>query len=231
MVRICDFPDDLLLKILSFLPTQVAASTSVLSKRWEFLWMLLPKLEYIDRNYLSVSDCESLRLCLDLPYASPQIKPEDIKRFYTCKSIVVLKLGYLRLMDVPSTACLPSLKTLTLNVRYDNEESLQRLLSICPVLEELNIGNMDDLQEFSVIVPTLRRLSLLISNYSLLNGYVIDTPSLEYFRLEDRIDTAHKPKIRSMPNLKEAYVEVVSFDLKSLIRSITSVKRLTLCSE
>ncbi|CAA7047970.1 unnamed protein product [Microthlaspi erraticum] len=46
MVGISELCDDLLLKILSFLPTKVAVSTSILSKQWQFLWMWLPKLEY-----------------------------------------------------------------------------------------------------------------------------------------------------------------------------------------
>ncbi|KAL1220636.1 putative F-box/LRR-repeat protein [Cardamine amara subsp. amara] len=58
--KISQLPDDLLLKVLLFLPTKVAASTSILSKRWEFLWMWLSKLEYNsieEKNY----DCEERR--------------------------------------------------------------------------------------------------------------------------------------------------------------------------
>ncbi|KAF2590229.1 hypothetical protein F2Q70_00041837 [Brassica cretica] len=48
MDRISGLSDELLVKILSFLPTEDAVSTSVLSKQWRFLWMRLPKLEYHD---------------------------------------------------------------------------------------------------------------------------------------------------------------------------------------
>ncbi|KAG2300968.1 hypothetical protein Bca52824_037440 [Brassica carinata] len=48
MDRISGLSDELLVKILSFLPTKDAVSTSVLSKQWKFLWMWLPKLEYND---------------------------------------------------------------------------------------------------------------------------------------------------------------------------------------
>lgn len=53
MGRISGLSEDLLVKILSFLPTKNAVSTSVLSKQWEFLWTWLPKLEY------DMSDSES----------------------------------------------------------------------------------------------------------------------------------------------------------------------------
>ncbi|ESQ47208.1 hypothetical protein EUTSA_v10028269mg, partial [Eutrema salsugineum] len=273
MVRLSDLPDELLLTILSLLPIEVAVSTSVLSKRWKFLWMSLPKLEYSTRNHpdsaalgefiykhLSLHRApaiESLRLDL-----SPHINPEDIKRwvriavshnvrelnitydsdngnifpgsFYTCNSLVVLELGYVTLMDVPSSVCLPSLKTMELEcLVYANQESLQRLLSICPVLEELSVrlGGAGDInmRKFSIVVPSLRSLSLLMFDLWWLNAYVIDTPSLEYFKLGDRINMEHYSEF-NMPKLREAYVDAPFLDLNGLITSITSVKRLTLCS-
>ena len=43
--RISDLPECLLIHILSFLPTQKAMATSVLSTRWKHLWTLVPKLD------------------------------------------------------------------------------------------------------------------------------------------------------------------------------------------
>ncbi|KAF2553819.1 hypothetical protein F2Q68_00037040 [Brassica cretica] len=51
MDKVSPFPDDLLLKILSYLPTNEVRITSVLSKRWRSLWMLLPKLELWQFQY------------------------------------------------------------------------------------------------------------------------------------------------------------------------------------
>jgi hypothetical protein len=39
-------PDEVLRHILSFLPTEDAVRTSVLSKRWELLWVSIPNLDF-----------------------------------------------------------------------------------------------------------------------------------------------------------------------------------------
>ncbi|KAF3566461.1 hypothetical protein DY000_02017406 [Brassica cretica] len=59
MDKVSRLPDELLVKVLTFLPTKEAVSTSILSKRWEHLWMWLPKLEYDDQHY---SESERKRL-------------------------------------------------------------------------------------------------------------------------------------------------------------------------
>ncbi|CAF2122907.1 unnamed protein product [Brassica napus] len=124
---------------------------------------------------------------------------------YTCKSLVSVKLNGRRLLvDVPRMVSLPCLKTLLLqDVKYKNEDSLQRLLSNCPVLEDLLVEGCkgDNMVKFIVIVPSLQRL------------------------------TNHHCLIERMPKLEEAYVEL-SFNhvyIDRFIGSITSVKRLTLC--
>lgn len=280
MDKISGLPDELLVKIITLVPTKVAVSTSILSKRWKFLWMFCTKLKYTDKD---IPHRPKPRLWefvdKNLPlHRAPVIesfhlhyssysgagKPEDIKRwieiavsrcvrelviyhrsyginilpnkFYTCKSLVYLKLSHVALIDVPSTGCcsLPSLKTLKLKyVSYANEDSLQQLLSACPVLEELllHFEEDDTMTDFTVIVPSLKSLSIFIPICCPgLVGYVIDTPSLEYFKIEDQGELWHNAEIKNMPKLKEACICEVP-DLESFIESITSVKRLTICPE
>ncbi|XP_018486613.1 FBD-associated F-box protein At4g10400 isoform X2 [Raphanus sativus] len=167
------------------------------------------------------------------PPKFPNILPSDL---FTCKSLAILKLAGEILLDVPGGVSLPSLKTLKLqSVRYFNEETLQRLLSNCPVLEDLVV----DLREFdeesagklTVAVPSLQSLSIYLFYYQDLDGFVIETPALKYFKLMDHNIIGHYVLIEKMPDLIEAYLEVTFTDLKSIFGAITSVKRLSICSE
>ncbi|KAK2441754.1 FBD-associated F-box protein [Trifolium repens] len=49
--RISRLPDPILCHILSFLPTKFAATTSVLSKRWKFVWLSVLALNFDDQAF------------------------------------------------------------------------------------------------------------------------------------------------------------------------------------
>ncbi|ESQ47201.1 hypothetical protein EUTSA_v10028223mg [Eutrema salsugineum] len=275
MGRISELPNDLLIKILSFLPTKVAVSTSILSKQWEFLWMWLPKLVYTSSCCYSKSEDKRLKCFLDrnlplhktpvieslrLYFRYPHLEPGDIKLWvltvvsryvleleisyftyqneqdilssslYTCKSLVTLKLNGMILVDVPRMVCLPCLKTLRLEcMTYLNEDSLQQLLSNCPVLKDLFVQSRggNNLRKFIVIVPSLKRLTFLGGDDHL-DEIVVKTPSLKYLDFTYYSFKIHHCLIENMPKLSEAYVNVSFPILERLIGSITSVKRLTL---
>ncbi|CAA7059618.1 unnamed protein product [Microthlaspi erraticum] len=276
MDKINGLSDDLLIKTLSFVPTKVVVSTSILSKRWDFLWMWVPKLEYDDYNdnavaNHSVSSCvryrdfinknlplhkasiiDSLRFTLyfnfdlrtsnyGLEFAVSRclrelsissyilsVEPDVIlpSSLYTCKSLVTLKLeGDNILVDAPGTVCLPSLKTLQVRrVTYMNEDSLRLLLSSCHLLEDLFIERHkdDNVKALAVTVPSLQRLFLEIDGLcSSDHRYVIATPSLKYFKVEDWRDGVSY-LIKDMPKLEEADV------FNDFLGSNKYVKRLSL---
>ncbi|KAH0864862.1 LOW QUALITY PROTEIN: hypothetical protein HID58_082073 [Brassica napus] len=53
---ISHLPEDLIRKILSFLPTKTAIATSLLSKQWRSHWMLAPKLRFDSEDYENEHD-------------------------------------------------------------------------------------------------------------------------------------------------------------------------------
>ncbi|CDY41221.1 BnaC08g26370D [Brassica napus] len=169
----------------------------------------------------------------DTEPAKSNILPSNL---FTCKSLVILKLVGEILLDVPRVVSLPSLKTLKLqSVRYFDEETLLRLLSNCPILEDLVVDlrdyDYDYTGKLSIVVPSLQSLSLFIPYRREIDGFVIETPNLKYFKLMDHSISDHYCLIEKMPCLIEAYLEVNLPDMKSIIGSITSVKRLAICSE
>ncbi|MED6144436.1 hypothetical protein PIB30_015649 [Stylosanthes scabra] len=156
--------DDILLHILSFLPTRTSIATSVLSRRWRHLWKQVQVLDIEDLSFcfLSVSDDEARKRFvafvngvlsrhkdrrvrkLRLSGMVFSWKPVEhwidyaIKSHLEDLSLVSLILeGTLALHDYLPIVNLPSLKNLKLNV-YSVD--LEKILSGCPVLETLNVS-------------------------------------------------------------------------------------------
>lgn len=206
---ISELPEALLLKILTLLPAQDVVATMVLSKRWQFLWMLVPKLAYddsyqdaeygrfsrfVDRSlYLheapvvetlrfklgktcggedvrvwtrAADKCCARELIFEIDFSSSESPPPTLPRsLYTgCRTLVSLSLSNVVLADVSSSVAFPSLKKLSLvSVEYaGGDEFVNRLLSSCPVLEDLEVGQSvyDNVVIFTVRVPFSKEFGL-----------------------------------------------------------------------
>lgn len=81
--------------------------------------------------------------------------------------------------------------------------------------------------KLTIAVPSLQNLAFYCND---IDGFVIETPALKYFKLVDYNYKSHYCVIEPMPNLIEARLDVELDDIKSLIGSISSVKRLSICS-
>ncbi|QCD95197.1 hypothetical protein DEO72_LG5g3290 [Vigna unguiculata] len=196
---ISSIPDDILLYILSFLPTKQVVATTVLSKRWNLLFRSVPSFDFsyrmdYDKNH--IEDCyhffhsvfsfllsrdsnrslHKFRLrCgstflmntvgiktsistwieewieyavtgrnrvqhLDLNLDQKIVMPSMVFR---CKTLVVLKLGYVTVKDI-SCVDLPLLKILHLNtVLFSEDVGLSLLLSGSPNVEDLEVKNIN----------------------------------------------------------------------------------------
>ncbi|CAA7058369.1 unnamed protein product [Microthlaspi erraticum] len=285
MDRISNMSDDLLLKILSSLPTKEVVATMFLSKRWKFIWTMVPKLDFddggcdfyfgygcdfYDENYYKIfrqyvdrfmvlhkspvletlyfklgqwSTSEDLATWIRMAivrrvrklivFSFSKTNPTLPVCLYTLKSLVVLKLSEMVVLDVPTTVCLSSLESLHLEcVLFQNKESHRRLLSGCPVLKELVLEKCYHINIstpcFYVVVTSLQRLSIKDEGDTNVK-VVINAPSLKYLNIEDTCDDGLLSLWEKMPELVEANVSVVYKSSEKLMGSLTSVKRISLC--
>ncbi|KAG7594761.1 FBD domain [Arabidopsis thaliana x Arabidopsis arenosa] len=233
MASISDIPDELLLNILSSLPSKEVVATSVLSKRWRSLWTEVKTFRYdgesIGRTYWKFvlfiskrSSVETMQLKLNPHCTHRDIKPliniavarslrelriemicesfELPKSFYMFSQLETVILEKVSLKDVPRNAHLPCLKRLhLLSVKFTGDESVKKLLSICPILEEL----------------VVKRSSL--TNVMI---YTIDAPLLRILSIE----------FENMPQLVKARVNVVCDEPDKFLGSLASTQYLSLCS-
>lgn len=283
MDRISHLPDELLLKILLLRPTaKDVVATMVLSKRWKFLWMFMPRLVY-DDHIIDINQSpeygtfsrfverslflhkapviETLHLKLGQNCGSGDIetwiraaekhcvheliieidKPSSNKTLVTlpgslytwCRTLKTLILSNAILVDVTSPVSFPSLKKLSLTcVKHGGEEFVNKLLSSCPVLEDLVVEQCEDdsVTIMSVRVPSLKRLVLNRFEHKFKNksqGYKIDAPSLEHLRI---FHTSGFCVIETnMTKIVDANITFSYWNFWKKLGSVTSFKRLYLC--
>ncbi|XP_022751607.1 LOW QUALITY PROTEIN: FBD-associated F-box protein At4g10400-like [Durio zibethinus] len=154
---ISDLPYVVLCRILSFLPTEEAVRTSILSTRWRYLFSEDDRrvnsfMNFVDRVlfFHKVTRIERFRLrCshgvdslvygwisaalwhnleeLDLCISSNDEFISLPVGLFTCKMLVVLKLDSCLVLNVPSNVCFPSLKT----IQYKGSSQAVLCLNLC----------------------------------------------------------------------------------------------------
>ncbi|XP_026429817.1 F-box/LRR-repeat protein At1g55660-like [Papaver somniferum] len=156
--RIIKLQDELIHHIMSFMDTQRAVQTSVLSKRWIDIWKSLPCLRF--RTCSFESEFKRVNKWIDavvrrnvqdvtIKLATYSFDDNDLTyevppKLLKCKSLKKLTLrklgGQCVFIIVPKSISLPQLNYMCLNgCLMSDVESSKRLFSSCPVLETLNI--------------------------------------------------------------------------------------------
>ncbi|KAK3009165.1 hypothetical protein RJ639_014065 [Escallonia herrerae] len=151
-------------------------------------WMNTLICAAIDRNVLELElnfdseDGESIEPPLELPQS-----------LYFSKTLVVLKLSLDMVLNFPMPCvCFPNLKVLFLdNILYKDDDSIQNLLSSCPVLEDLVLlrNQTDNLRTFNVTSQTLKKLLVRfrLAHVCEPKKIVIDAPALESLDIDDNV--------------------------------------------
>ncbi|CAA7030999.1 unnamed protein product [Microthlaspi erraticum] len=109
-----------------------------------------------------------------------------LETFFTCKNMVELKLGKGFLATLPGDVSLPSLKKLYLDSVYFTNSGLcvsGKLLSACPVLEELTMLEGEGTWKYfciNVSSFTLKKLTIKCNEGSHIRDMTLDTPNLVY---------------------------------------------------
>ncbi|CAA7028115.1 unnamed protein product [Microthlaspi erraticum] len=165
MDRISNLTDDLLLKIVSSLPTKDVVATMILSKRWRFLWTMLPKLDFdYDYDYdsdskLKRSEYERFVKYVDRSLVfnrAPVLETLKFRvgPFYTSEDLATwMRIGMVRqVREIEISAC------------ADNRSivELPKSLYTCKKLEVLKLAyvDVDDVPD-DFCFPSLKSLHLV----------------------------------------------------------------------
>nr|VDD30095.1 unnamed protein product [Brassica oleracea] len=161
--RISALPDDLLVKILLFVPTKYIVTTMILSKRWRTIWTEVPRLEYEDIVSNTNSEQKSVWWFLEKSlqlHKAPILESLCIQLKEICPTNVdVVKLV--------AQAVDRSLRRLLFHLSWlAKPTSMPNRLYTCETLTELELFNKIILDvPPSVCLPSLAKLFLFCVVY------------------------------------------------------------------
>ncbi|KAL5730385.1 hypothetical protein ACHQM5_003211 [Ranunculus cassubicifolius] len=252
--RICCLPGSMARHILFFSDMDDVNYTSVLSRRWRYLWMSILCLDFsvifwwlkeciitflgklffnrqgpkFQKLHISYNFEESdiiqvdswIRFAirhnveeLDLKFSSGN-RPNDEGMYkpyklphsiFTSQSLTHLTLSYCDL-NLPSTICISSLKTLSLQLGNISMDAIMSLTSCCPLLETLFLDRCNRLEDLIVILenPNLRFLAIW-DDISTSSDTTITISSPFLLSLEFRVCLPRKKYcVRNLPSLANA---------------------------
>ncbi|XP_020871061.1 putative FBD-associated F-box protein At5g56430 [Arabidopsis lyrata subsp. lyrata] len=228
MVNISDLSNDLLVKILLLIPSKVAVSTSLLSKRWGSVWKLIPKLDYDDTYSASASEfigkflqlnnapiLESLYLRLKRDYA-----PED---YETWVNVAVTR----KVPDIELLRYCIHFIPLPMSLYTHETLVVLRLMKVTidDVPSTTCFRSLKTLSLLDVFFTSDKTVERLLSCFPILETLVVDrwggenvktfaicVPSLQSLKIRYRVGGYHDPKndhgfVINAPSLK--YLDIV----------------------
>ncbi|XVF45512.1 hypothetical protein PTKIN_Ptkin02bG0212600 [Pterospermum kingtungense] len=173
-------------------------------------------------------------LCLDFGLGPEVNLPGCL---FSCKTLVSLELDNEISIDVPATVDLPCLRILQLKrVHYANDDTLRRLFSSCPVLEDLTIirTSYDNIIVLDINVPSLKRITVArfscFDDITCKDKLLITAPMLE--RIDVKVRRLWDFLAEDASNLAEATIEAFAewsneHQLFNLLKKMANVRFLS----
>ncbi|PIA57035.1 hypothetical protein AQUCO_00600037v1 [Aquilegia coerulea] len=205
--RISRLPESILHHILSFLPTHYAVGTSLLSKRWKYLWTGISKLDFngklIGSNIAFINFVERVFFGHDATTALNKFRfscdePIDechIKAWISAalrRKVQKINLDLTSKLLVVFPASLFSCETLTALKLTALFSVLQLPVSICfPSIKLLHLKFIDisceeSVQQVSLSCPVLEEVMLMDCSWENIKVIDIFAPKLERMAIDDK---------------------------------------------
>uniref|UniRef100_A0A1J3H5R3 Putative FBD-associated F-box protein n=1 Tax=Noccaea caerulescens TaxID=107243 RepID=A0A1J3H5R3_NOCCA len=175
----------------------------------------------------------------------PEFYYEMPSSLYRCETLVSLELYKMNMVNAEFVS-LPRLETMALeDCWYPNESTFERLVSCCPVLEELKIDiAWNDTKVFKVQSRSLKRLALVRLSpfkFGSVSGVVVDAPLLCSLSINDHVSESFRVNsLRSRAKLDVSlFFGLRGFDeesvsprrnsIQSFLSGVSSVREMKIC--
>lgn len=133
----------------------------------------------------------------------------SIRGIFSCTTLVHLLLSQHHVLNVPSSVCLPNLKSLFFDsIQFADGDSLERILAGCPVLEELSLEcvEFDDIEVLHISLPLVKLLMMRNCHHESQFELVLDVPKLELLHYNDFVADGYT--VKNMNSLLKAHIDV-----------------------
>ncbi|CAH8260041.1 unnamed protein product [Arabidopsis lyrata] len=218
---ICALPDDLLVQILCLIPTKDAVTTMILSKRWRFVWTMLPKLDYKENFEDETSVWDFLDKSLQL-HKAPSLERLRIHLGKQCPVDVDVGKWVLNAVE-------RFVRELILEIRFiptADPTSLPKSLYTCKALVKLTLTHkiLVDVPSLPCL-PSLKSLALVSVVYKDQGSHVrllSSCPVLRYLCVvRNKSDNVTKfivklPSLRSLGYMDDGYGRSLVIDSPGL---------------
>ncbi|KAL7129261.1 hypothetical protein ABFS83_13G053600 [Erythranthe nasuta] len=195
--RISDLPESILCHILSFLRTNTSVRTSILSRRWRYLWASVPNLFFHNENQEIVNSVMLLRRVqtINIFRLFHEIECTDYQlqtwvTFATLRNVQKIDLRFLSQEDVVLPRCLFTCKTLvSMRLRSCGVIPVRRGAVCLPHLKKLHLIYVRFEADESLIhlisgCPVLAELSIKLSHGTVYRN--VSSPTIKRLMLNFR---------------------------------------------